>query len=453
MNDIIIKQIERLTGYPPPISNKVPVKAIDFLIKKKGLGYSQFNEVLLVLGYDRIPLSFFQYLVDGRLEYKDGCKIDGIDNLKKGVERFVILALRAFGNVSMAYRQFSFYVEDLERLVHEIEDKNPSIGFEKRNKEINGLITIDELETFLLGFLKNTDGIDEKLLAKTENVQKDGFLNHKSYLASDHMDVYIATSMREPIHFININKSVEKIFEQECLVDLKLRYFNPTQAFCPERIDKGLSEALMLKRAKCTIYFAQETETFGKDSELASTLAQGKPVIAFVPMGDDEFVKDLIDDHFKIYTGKNKVEVLLEILRLYGPELAWKDKDVISWIKDNGKADIDKLIMKISVTVKDYYNKRAESLMQTHPLGIQVYLDTGVANGVLVVRSEKKCGELVRAIILNDLEFTLKSEIKEVFDEENEYIYLHENISNSIYRVMSGDKLLTNAFWNFYLVN
>ena len=39
----------------------------------------------------------------------------------------------------------------------------------------------------------------------------------------------------------------------------------------------------MLKRAKCTVYSVQDTDTLGKDSELAATLAQGKPVIAYVP--------------------------------------------------------------------------------------------------------------------------------------------------------------------------
>src|SRR5205807_9604853 len=73
------------------------------------------------------------------------------------------------------------------------------------------------------------------------------------------------------------------IFDHPTIRDLKLRWFDPTQAYCVERIDKGLAEALMLKRAKCTVYLVQETDTLGKDSELASTLAQGKPVIAFVP--------------------------------------------------------------------------------------------------------------------------------------------------------------------------
>src|SRR5205085_11019375 len=75
---------------------------------------------------------------------------------------------------------------------------------------------------------------------------------------------------------------------------LKLRYFDPTQSDCTSRIDKGLVEALMLKRASCTVYLVQESDTLGKDSELASTLAQGKPVIAFVPSLDvDEYAKKI----------------------------------------------------------------------------------------------------------------------------------------------------------------
>ena len=39
----------------------------------------------------------------------------------------------------------------------------------------------------------------------------------------------------------------------------------------------------LLRRAQCTIYMVQEGDTLGKDSELAATLAQGKPVIAYIP--------------------------------------------------------------------------------------------------------------------------------------------------------------------------
>ena len=34
--------------------------------------------------------------------------------------------------------------------------------------------------------------------------------------------------------------------------------------------------------------------------------------------------------------------------------------------------------------------------------------------------------------------------------ENGEYVYLVERISKSIYRVVTGDLMLTNAFWNYY---
>jgi len=38
---------------------------------------------------------------------------------------------------------------------------------------------------------------------------------------------------------------------QEELNELDLRYFDPTQAYTDNRVNKGLVEALMLKRARC----------------------------------------------------------------------------------------------------------------------------------------------------------------------------------------------------------
>ncbi len=53
----------------------------------------------------------------------------------------------------------------------------------------------------------------------------------------------------------------------------------------------------MLKRARCTVYSVQDTDTLGKDSELASTFAQGKPVIAYIPDLDlDDRAKQLVSE-------------------------------------------------------------------------------------------------------------------------------------------------------------
>jgi hypothetical protein len=79
----------------------------------------------------------------------------------------------------------------------------------------------------------------------------------------------------------------------------------------------------MLRRAKCTTYLAQETDTLGKDSELASTLAQGKPVIAFVPSVDAEFAARLLAELQEAYPAKSAKELLLGQLQVFEPKAAW----------------------------------------------------------------------------------------------------------------------------------
>ena len=76
-----------------------------------------------------------------------------------------------------------------------------------------------------------------------------GKRNHEAYLASDHMDVYVATSMRERHEYQIVNKVINEVFANSGLAKLKLLCFDPTQAYCTDRIDKGLAEGLMLKRA------------------------------------------------------------------------------------------------------------------------------------------------------------------------------------------------------------
>ena len=77
-------------------------------------------------------------------------------------------------------------------------------------------------------------------------------------------------------------------------------------------------------------------------------------------------------------------------------------------------------------------------------LGIQVNLATGVANGVLVVRTIESCAKLLRAVLTNSMEFDLRDR------PEDGMWYLKEKISGCVYRVVSRDRKLTNCFWNFY---
>lgn len=455
---LLLDTLEDLTGQKAPLESRAPEDALKLLEEEGGgLGYSQLNELLLLLGYDRVTLDFFRYLVDGEVDYEPGLAFRSLAQLQDGAERFRKLALLYFGNVKFAFKNLSaspdmlrlYWLETMPRDVEE---------FTSRHEPVQPLVPIAGKDTFYLGYIvhrelksrleKNPN--DPEALAdekKRAEIVEAGNRNHVAYLASDHLDVYIATSMRERHEYLFVNRLTSEIFGHEQLRRLKLRWFDPTQAYCPDRIDKGLSEALMLRRAKCTVYFVQETDTLGKDSELASTLAQGKPVIAFVPQAGEGYAEDLLARLQETYPEKSERALLLEQLRIFEQIAAWMDRDVQGWLACPEDFDVQQARARLSKSIRKHYDGRARMLREDHPLGIQVNLETGVANGVLVVRTAEDCAELIRRVLTRTLTFTLKTrEINGV-----RYVLLLEDVSGCIFRVMTGDAMLSNAFWNFYL--
>src|SRR6266487_1383494 len=275
----IFELIEKLTGQECPLAGrKVPGIAAELLgDPKRGIGHGQFNELLLTLGYDSISLSFFQYLVNEKTEYQSGAAFHSIDELRAGVDRFRKLGMLLYGNVKFAFKTLSADREDfLEALT--FFTKRTEKSFEERHDPIHPIEKIPGDRTYYLGYviedeLKRrieadpSDAIAREQEAIRKATTEVGRRNYEAYLVSDHLDVYVATSMRERHEYQEIHDLTEKIFNDPRVKELKLRYFDPTQAYCIERLDKGLAEALMLKRAKCTIYLAQESDTLGKDSE------------------------------------------------------------------------------------------------------------------------------------------------------------------------------------------
>ncbi len=95
------------------------------------------------------------------------------------------------------------------------------------------------------------------------------------------LDVYVATSMRSRQDFRDMATDCDKIFSDERLKSLNLRYFDPTPSAAEGHEDKGLIECLMVKCAKALVYCAGERESYGKDAEAAMALSLGKPVIFY----------------------------------------------------------------------------------------------------------------------------------------------------------------------------
>ena len=314
-----------------------------------------------------------------------------------------------------------------------------------------------------------SEGLTEldALNVRLNDVRKTGARNSDVYLTWDHMDIYFATSMRKKWEYEDLYEFVTDLTALPDLTGLNVRWFDPTQSFDRNRINKGLIESLMLKRAVCTVYSSQDTDTLGKDSELAATLAQGKPVIAYAPTIDiDQRTRQLVTQRPQVLkerlqfvsyadsafaeTVASEVEFLQRIVQAIdrfeesAPWRAITDRARLAEFQAAYSDELERLGRILASAEQRVYNKRAKTLQDDHPLGIQVNLDTGVANGVLVVRDVKTCGELVRRILLNTMRFDVKD------DGDTESWLLREQLTGSVYRVVTRNRKLTNCFWNFY---
>ena len=78
---------------------------------------------------------------------------------------------------------------------------------------------IEPQDTYHLGYLSKSSTKDK---TKRQKIEKLGWHNHEVYLDYDHMDVYVATSMRERIDFYNVATFVDLVFADKSLEKLKL---------------------------------------------------------------------------------------------------------------------------------------------------------------------------------------------------------------------------------------
>ncbi|HXQ38750.1 MAG TPA: hypothetical protein VN843_32410, partial [Anaerolineales bacterium] len=221
-----------------------------------------------------------------------------------------------------------------------------------------------------------------------------------------------------------------------------------------------------LKRAACTVYSVQDTDTLGKDSELAATLAQGKPVIAYAPnINVEEKTGQLFNQRpadlkfrlqFVLYADERNLKhedtsyllSFLPRLEEFESQMLWKsiiDEAATKRFQEQHKEDLRKFCGILAASEQRIYNKREDTLRNVHPLAVQVNLDSGVANGVLVVREIEDCANLLLRVLTNTMEFD-----EPEYDPETECWLLKESLTKSIFRVVTRNQKLTNCFWNFY---
>jgi len=338
---------------------------------------------------------------------------------------------------------------------------------------------------------------EETDLARMAATQRLAQENLANYLSADHLDVYVATSMRTDADFISVNRFVQNLFSHKLVEPLNLRYFNPTQSWIDDKFAKGLVEALMLRRASLTIYMAQKDDTFGKDSEASVALGQGKPVIVFVPKlvvqslqidteilhrlprqklkqlinsegseddrefdktvdqealvgrlltirlstAPDDVLRRAVIDHwadFDLYGEDKRIEDVEHRAKYR----AWLDSVIKDSYPEAPPAAIRDALVSILVATALRFERRARIFREVHPLALQVIISSGVLNGILVARSVQSCASLIYSILRNELDLELR------IDELN--YRLVEVSTESTIRVISKHRLLRNAFQAFY---
>jgi hypothetical protein len=447
----LLEQLQLLTGQSSDMAEFFD-KSINLKNFEKGpFGVSQINELLLTAGFDRMTEDYFSLLYNGKpISYTDGLGIHGLEDFTQKVTIIRKIAALKYGNFKFAYKKWSpMHLDELENELSELLPPRPGY-FETRTDPLEDIEPIDIKDTYLLGEITGTGvKLDKEIEKRRKSAITKGEGNFRKYLTFDHMDVYVATSMRKNKDYVSVGTFVKEVFTDPRIKELKLRYFDPTQSYSKSRFCKGLIECLVLKRAKCSIYCVQETDTFGKDSELAITLAQGKPVIAWVPnINDvDKHCTQLINDAIS----ENKDQPIIPLRAYYFalfPDHAANDPKLAH--TDN----VEIIAKAVSQLLKDRFDTRAKILKEIHPLSLQVDLNTGVAHGVIVVRNADECANLLHKILHRQLEFDLE-EVNPEYEEFARGDYaktyvLRERQTGSPYRIVVGDELLTNAFWNFY---
>jgi hypothetical protein len=115
------------------------------------LGFSQFNELLLSVGLDKLSATQFRFIFDGT-GTSAAPTVCSLDQLQEGVLRFQKLTLYTYGNVKKAYKEFSRN----EMVLNEWLDfliPLKTTSFENRRNSFLGIQEIDSSNRPLLGYL------------------------------------------------------------------------------------------------------------------------------------------------------------------------------------------------------------------------------------------------------------------------------------------------------------
>ncbi|WP_155518280.1 hypothetical protein [Ralstonia solanacearum] len=174
--------LEQLTGQnlPLPDDSCVLKQVADSISAGQSLGYSQFNELLLNVGYDRVDRTFFLFLCDPDAVSVSGngaSEISSPDDLLRGITAFRELSLLLYGNVKYGFKALSRDSSRLKLFISKARSERSDRDFRSRHDPLVQLQKIEGKDAHLLGYISGTE-IETRLAEQPENKE---FLKQLEY--------------------------------------------------------------------------------------------------------------------------------------------------------------------------------------------------------------------------------------------------------------------------------
>ncbi|MDR2937739.1 MAG: hypothetical protein LBU92_02215 [Prevotellaceae bacterium] len=367
-------------------------------------------------------------------EYKDISNITSLKQLKWGLYRLYIDSLLFFGDVNFGYSHLcKLHNENLhsyfDKKRYEIRERGEALDFEFIEKDDRYLISEMACKTYET----NTDSTEllQLLISNYSAAIKQG---RKRVSIKELLNGEFAKDDNK-IQFEFATEDI-KDDEVESESDIRNKYEAIAKKFISARSkalcntdyylslinDLDVYVATSMRNKKDFIDMANNTERIFKDPKIKELhLRYFDPTISAAKCHEDKgLIECLMVKCAKalIYTAGEKES--------YG-----KDAEAAMALS-SGKPVI------FFCPNQSKWNFYAN----VHPLTKLVDFSTGVANGAIVAKNIQEVTNLLDRIFKNKMEYEVK--------QENGYFKLIEKTTNSVIRIQTNHKLLTQSFWNYY---
>lgn len=422
-------------------------------IEEDHITYVQFNQLLSFANISAVSDAFYKYYwinanvkhtydVRKLREYPHisfiGNNLSSLGQMKWGIERLMIDSLLYFGNINVGFA----YLRDksTKELNLFFQTKRYDTDLIANRGEPLKFIHIDKSDRYLISemacktYEKEPKALTDFLMASYREARKQGVYQPKIRHLLE--GKYVDTQMNYAQLELSVTDICEETISDESVIMSK----------CEEiasRFDKARKAAVQNTRLFLSlvhdldVYMATSMRNKDDFMQMANTCES---------IFSDSRIKPLnlryFDPTISAAEGHEDKGLIECLMVKCCKALVYSAGERESYGKDAEAAmalSLGKPVIFLceSTQKQEFYKK-------IHPLGRLIDFNTGVANGVMVANSAYQVSELLRRLFTNDMQYEIKQKHKG-------YYILIENLTESIVRLQTNDKFLSNSFWNYYM--